>query len=73
MRQTEQMVESISKKLDLVLGLLIQMRPRARSEREDILALKSAGLTVEEIARVLGKTPNSVRLVLSRSRRKVPQ
>jgi DNA-directed RNA polymerase specialized sigma24 family protein len=62
-------IESLSRKLDVVIGLLIRLRPRPRSEKDDILALKAAGMNVEEIARALGKSPNSVYLMLSRNRK----
>lgn len=62
-------LQDVSKKLDLIIGLLMQLRPSKRSEKEDILALKEAGLRIDEIARVLGKTKNSVYIIMSRSRR----
>lgn len=65
-----EIVHEISRKLDLIIGLLLKLRPRPGSEKEDILALKAAGLTVDEIARALGKTSNSVYILLSRSRRR---
>ena len=70
MTEEKAILESISKKLDIIVGLLISLQPRQRSEKEDILALKEAGLGVEEIARALGKTANSIYLVLSRTRRR---
>jgi DNA-directed RNA polymerase specialized sigma24 family protein len=67
--QDDDAVQRISRKLDIVIGLLIQMRSRPRTEKEDILALQSGGMTSEEIARTLGKSLNSIYLVLSRNRR----
>jgi DNA-directed RNA polymerase specialized sigma24 family protein len=63
-------LDQISRKLDVIIGLLLKARPRPGSEKEDIISLKAAGLSVEEVARALGKTPNSVYLTLSRTRRR---
>jgi len=71
MKQHEQQtLEAISRKLDLILGLLLKQRAQTAPEKETAVSLREAGLNVEEIARALGKTPNAIRLYISRSKRR---
>ena len=71
MRTTNPVVEAISRKLDIIIGLLIKVvHPEDATEQSQVMRLTTAGLGPEEVARALGKTPNAVYLMLSRSRRK---
>jgi len=69
-RDEQENLEAISRKLDLILGLLLKQRTQTETERETAVSLREAGLNVEEIARALGKTPNAIRLYISRSKRR---
>lgn len=69
---TEQQLISINAKLTAVLGILIERQQReiGRSDRDVVVSLAAHGLSATEIAGILGKTPNAVKILLSRSRSK---
>ena len=52
-----------------LLGLLLT---KGESEAEKVGTLASAGFSVPEIAALLGKTPNTVRVTLHKARRRAP-
>ncbi len=61
------------RRLDAVIGLLVVTLPepeRARSLRDQIKLLDSAGLTPSEIARIVDRPPTSVNSELARIRGK---
>lgn len=66
----EDTLVGISRKLDLILGLLLKLRPQPDSEKETALALLDAGLSVQDVARTLGKSSNAIRLYVSRNRKR---
>ncbi|MCH7986510.1 MAG: hypothetical protein IH847_07995 [Acidobacteria bacterium] len=66
----QQALEAISRKLDIIIRLLFQLGPKKTADKDNIIALQDAGLSIDEIARAVGKTTNSVYLILSRSRRR---
>jgi DNA-directed RNA polymerase specialized sigma24 family protein len=71
MRSQEQQLESISRKLDVLIGLLARIVHKGDpNDAALILRLEAAGLSPEETARALGKSPNAVYLILSRQRRR---
>jgi len=71
MRVTNTEIEAISRKLDIIIGLLNNVaHPQDATDQSQVIRLTTAGLAPEEVARALGKTPNAVYLILSRLRRK---
>jgi len=63
-------LKELSGKLETVIRLLAIEVTRGRDLRDQIKLLSQAGLKPMEIAEVLGKTPNAVRVALFGIRRK---
>ena len=61
---SEEVLKEVSSKLDTVIRLLAMEVVRGRELKEQIRLLDQAGLEPKEIADVLGKTPNAVRVAL---------
>jgi DNA-directed RNA polymerase specialized sigma24 family protein len=59
----------VTEKLGTLIRLVALDVTKGRPLREKILLLSHAGFAPKEIAVILGKTPNSVRVMLSRMRR----
>jgi len=66
---TEDSLKEISKKLDTVIRLLAIDVTKGRDEKEKVRLLNQAGLAPKDIAGLLGKTPNSVRVMLFKIRK----
>jgi hypothetical protein len=64
----------ITKKLDLISRLLAVSAIRGLKSEDQVLYLSSAGLRPKEIAEILGKTPNAIRVSLFqiKKRQKTP-
>lgn len=65
----KELLVDISQKLISIRNLLIAGLIEGKRQTEQIKVLSFAGLQPREIAGVLGTTPNTVRVVLSRLRR----
>ena len=61
--------ERITRELDMVIRLLALDVTKGRPLRERVLMLNQAGFTPKEIADILGKTSNSVRVMLFKLRK----
>jgi DNA-directed RNA polymerase specialized sigma24 family protein len=62
---------SSSAQLIAIIALLAEAREQDKAliaHRKTEILLSDSGLTVDEIAQVLGKKPNAVRMSISRSR-----
>jgi len=60
----DEQYDGLTKKLDLLIRLTAIAAVRGLSVTEQIRLLDSAGLRPAEIARILNKTPNTVRVLL---------
>jgi hypothetical protein len=60
----------ICKRLDVLIALFIRSLPDNNDEAALIRSLKDAGFQPKEIALLVGKTSNAVRVGLSRDKRK---
>lgn len=65
----DEQLKELSRKLDTVIRLLAIEAIRGRDLRDQIKLLNQAGLKPMEIAEVLSKTPNAVRVALFGIRR----
>ena len=65
----KQQFEQISTKLDVIIKLLALNAVQDKELRTQVLMLSSFGFQPKQIADVLGKTPNSVRILLHRIRK----
>ncbi len=61
--------EQIVRRLDVIVGLLVQAVTSEKTQAEKIKALSVAGFQPKEIARIIGTTPNAVRVALHFSRK----
>lgn len=61
--------ERILQRLDAIVGLLIHAVTAEKTQTEKIQALSVAGFQPKEIARIIGTTPNTVRVAMSVSRK----
>lgn len=59
----------ILQRLDAIVGLLVHAVTAEKTQAEKIQALSAAGFQPKEIARIIGTTPNTVRVALSISRK----
>lgn len=62
----------ISKKLDVIINLLLNKNfplDNSTPDLSKIIYLKELGLENSEIAKIMGKTPNNIRAVLSQKRK----
>lgn len=66
---TAELFQSIARSLDLLVKLKVKEAQGDRKLNEMILLLHSLGCRPKEIAEALGKTPNDVNPVISRSRK----
>jgi predicted ribonuclease YlaK len=62
--ESDQSTAELSRKMDTVIRLLAMEVIRGRDLRDQIKLLDQAGLKPVEIADVLGKTPNAIRVAL---------
>jgi DNA-binding CsgD family transcriptional regulator len=63
----ERLLQRIDQKLTMIVGLLFRMqRESGVSASAEAIQLHQTGLTPEEIARALGKTPEAVYKALQR-------
>jgi DNA-directed RNA polymerase specialized sigma24 family protein len=62
--ESDEITKELSRKIDTVIRLLAMEVVRGRDLRDQIKLLDQAGLKPAEIADVLGKTPNSIRVAL---------
>lgn len=65
----KELLEDISQKLTSIRNLLIAGILESKRQTEQIKVLSFAGLQPKEIAEILGTTPNTVRVMLSRLRK----
>ena len=61
--------EQIVRRLDVIVGLLVHSVTAEKTQVEKIQALSAAGFQPKEIARIIGTTPNTVRVAMSVSRK----
>lgn len=61
--------QEISSKLDTIIKLLSISSLEGKDPKTQVLILSSFGLQPKQIAHILGKTPNSVRIMLHRARK----
>jgi hypothetical protein len=61
--------EQIVRRLDAIVGLLVHSVTADKTQAEKIQALSAAGFQPKEIARIIGTTPNTVRVAMSVSRK----
>lgn len=62
--------EQILKKLDTIIKLLAANSFKDKDLNEKVLLMSKLDLQPKEIAELLGKTPNSIRVMLSRMRKR---
>lgn len=62
--------EQILKKIDTIIKLLAANSFKDKDLNEKVLLMSKLDLQPKEIAELLGKTPNSIRVMLSRMRKK---
>jgi hypothetical protein len=67
--ENEELAKELSRKMDTIVRLLAMEVTRGRDLRDQIKLLNQAGLKPMEIAEVLGKTPNAIRVALFGIRR----
>ena len=58
--------ESVERKLNIILRLLVQSSLPGGSQKDKIALLHSLGLTANEMAEIVGTTPSTVRKTISR-------
>jgi DNA-binding CsgD family transcriptional regulator len=61
--------KQIVRRLDAIVGLLVHSVTAEKTQAEKIQALSAAGFQPKEIARIIGTTPNTVRVAMSVSRK----
>jgi DNA-binding NarL/FixJ family response regulator len=66
----EALLANINKNLEVVIGLLIRALPGADTTEagDQIVMLSKMGMRPKDIAKVLGKTENTVNVTLSKNR-----
>jgi len=65
----EDILKEVSSKLDRVVRLLAIEVSRGRELKDQVRFLHQAGIEPKEIAEILGKTPNTIRVTLFAIRR----
>ncbi|MGC1120509.1 MAG: sigma factor-like helix-turn-helix DNA-binding protein [Candidatus Methanofastidiosia archaeon] len=71
MTEQEQILEEISRRMDRIIRLLaLNLVKDMETQKEKILTLSSFGFSSSEIAELLGTTPGSVSVTLSRTKKK---
>lgn len=61
--------QELSLKLDTIIKLLALISLEGKDPKTQVLALSSFGFQPKQIADILGKTPNSIRILLHRLRK----
>ncbi len=61
---SEDLTRAVSQKLDAVIRLLALNVIKGRELKDQIRLLDQAGLKPKEIANILGRTPNAIRVAL---------
>lgn len=61
---SEDILKEVSNKLDIVIRLLAIEVVKGRELKGQVKFLHQAGLEPKEIAEILGKTPNAIRVTL---------
>jgi len=70
----EQQFKQLSDKMDIIIKLLVLNGVGGKQLRDQVLILSSFGFQPRQIADMLGKTPNHIRVLLHELRReKSPQ
>jgi len=71
MQLEQKQFEEIKEKIDLIIRLLaLNLVKDAETQKDKIIALRNLGFKPAEIAEILGTTANTVRVTLSKIRRK---
>jgi CRP-like cAMP-binding protein len=65
----EEQIKELIARLDALIALLSMTLPKETSQMDKIKLLSDAGLVPRDIAKVLGTTPNTVSVALSKLRR----
>ena len=68
---SEDILKSIDENIKLVVRLLASAQVKGKSLTEQITLLRNAGMSPAEIATMLGKTPNNIRVQLYLMKKKV--
>ena len=69
----EQQFKLLSDKMDTIIKLLALNAIQGKQLKEQVLTLSSFGFQPMQIAAMLGKTPNNVRVLLHRLRKEMDQ
>jgi hypothetical protein len=71
-KMDDKQLSQINKKLDILINVLLEKRQKEYkiSDEGQALYLASFGLTPSEIAPLLAKSPNAIRIMLTRLRKK---
>ena len=69
----EAQFQELSSKLDTIIKLLSISSLEGKDPKTQVLVLSSFGLQPKQIAHILGKTPNSVRVLLYRARKETKE
>jgi len=67
---TKDQFEEILKKIDVLTRLLAISLVSEKKQQDQIIILSKIGIQPKEIAEMLGTTPNTVRVTLSKMRKK---
>lgn len=70
MKSKDNFKEEIIKRLDTVIKLLTLSSMKEETQIQKISLLSNAGFAPKEIADIIGTTPNTVRVALSKSKKK---
>jgi DNA-directed RNA polymerase subunit F len=68
---SKEQFEELSAKLDTIIKLLAVNSVDGKELRVQVLTLSSFGFQPKQIADILGKTPNSIRIILHRLRKEM--
>lgn len=66
---TDKQFEIVRQRLDAILVLMSLSVPEEKVGKELVVALDKAGLPVKDIARLVGRTVNNVRVTLHRAKK----
>ena len=66
----DQTIEAISRKLDIICSLMLREKMDSISPKEQFNCLSQFSLSDQDMARLLGKTPNAIYILRSRNRKK---
>lgn len=64
-----QQFKEIDKSLKTIIRLIGIIAIKEKAPKEQVLLLNKLGLQPKEIAELLGKTPNAIRIALSRAKK----